>query len=125
MLLPTLDSREMLASATAALQTQPCLFPYASVQGDYTIKYTINIRLQASTCPLLSRDFPSWLFLSSDSSTEMSSVDDTAYLLNLRGTDSTALLDVTSDYFGGGDQEEEALGMFKKRNELSIVIKKH
>ena len=101
----------MLASATAALQTQPCLFPYASARGDYTIKYTINIRLQASSYPLLSRNFPSWL-LSSDSSTEMSSAEDTAYLLNLRGADSTALSDVISNYFGGGDQEKEALGMF-------------
>ena len=98
----------MLTSATAALQTQPCLFPYASASGDYTI----NIRLQASSCPLLSRDFPSWLFLSNDSSTEMSSADDITYLLNLRGADSTALSNVISDYFGGGDQEEEALGMF-------------
>ena len=32
-LLPTLDSREKLASATAALQTPPCLFPYASARA--------------------------------------------------------------------------------------------
>ena len=114
----------MLASATAALQTQPCLFPYASARGEYTIKYTINIRLQASSCPLLSRDFPSWQFLSSDSLAEMSSANDIARILNLRGADSTALSDVISDYFGGGDQEEEALGMFTYLNELSIVIKK-
>ena len=35
-LLPTLDSREILTSVTAALQTQPCLFPYVSAWGDYT-----------------------------------------------------------------------------------------
>ena len=64
------------------------------------------------SCPLLLRDFPSWLLLSSDSSTEMSPADNIAYLLNLRGADSTALLDEISDYFGGGDQEKEVLGMF-------------
>ena len=32
---PTLDSREMFASATAALRTPPCLFPYAGARTDY------------------------------------------------------------------------------------------
>ena len=31
-LLPTLDSRKLLASATAAIGILPCLFPYANAQ---------------------------------------------------------------------------------------------
>ena len=54
----------------------------------------------------------------------MSSADNIAHLLTPRGADSTALSEVISDYFGGGDQEDEALGMFTQRNELAIVIKK-
>ena len=39
---PTLDSREMLASSTAALRTPPCLFPHAGARTDYTVKYAIK-----------------------------------------------------------------------------------
>ena len=48
------------------------------------MKYMLNIQL----------DFPSLLFLSGDSSTEMSSANNIAYLLNLRGAESNALSDV-------------------------------
>ena len=41
-LLPTLDSREMFASATAALRTPPSLFLYVGARTDYTVKYMIK-----------------------------------------------------------------------------------
>ena len=37
-----LDPTKMLASATAALRTSPCLFPYASARVDYMVKYKIK-----------------------------------------------------------------------------------
>ena len=52
-LLPTLDSREMFASATAALQTPPCLFPYVSARGDYTVKYTIKYTAAVKQLPAI------------------------------------------------------------------------
>ena len=60
---PTLDSREMFTSATAALRTPPCLFPYAGAWTDYTVKYAIKLRLQSNSCPLVSRQFPPLLSL--------------------------------------------------------------
>ena len=48
---PTLDSREMLASATAALRTPPCLFPYAGARTDYTVKYAIKYTAAAKQLP--------------------------------------------------------------------------
>ena len=54
---PTLDSREMFASATAALRTPPCLFPYTGARTDYTVKYAIKYtaavkQLPASFAPI-------------------------------------------------------------------------
>ena len=54
---PTLDSREMFASVTAALRTPPCLFPYAGARTDYTVKYAIKYtaavkQLPASFAPI-------------------------------------------------------------------------
>ena len=43
-LLATLDSRQMFASATAALRTPPCLFLYAGARTDYTVKYTAAVK---------------------------------------------------------------------------------
>ena len=48
---PTLDSREMFASATAALRTPPCLFPYAGARTDYTVKYAIKYTAAVKQLP--------------------------------------------------------------------------
>ena len=54
---PTLDSREMFASATAALRMPPSLFPYAGPRIHYTVKYAIKYtaavkQLPASFAPI-------------------------------------------------------------------------
>ena len=94
----------MLASATAALQTPPCLFPYASSWGDYTVKYRIKYTAVVNKLPATFAriSFLAVLverFIHRD---EMSSADDIAHLLNPRSADSTALSEIISDYFGGG-----------------------
>ena len=55
----------------------------------------------------------------------MSSADNIAHLLNLRGADSTALSKEISDRFGGGNPEEEVLSIFTLLSELARVIKIH
>ena len=41
---PTLDHRELHASATAVLRTPPCLFKYAGTPADITGKYTAAVK---------------------------------------------------------------------------------
>ena len=50
-LLSTLDSREMFASATAALRTPPCLFLYAGAWTDYMVIYTIKCTAAVKQLP--------------------------------------------------------------------------
>ena len=83
-----LDSREMFASATAALRTPPCLFPYVGAQNDYmkyVRKYVKNIRLPSSSCPPVSCQFIFSLSLYSSSlSTDIFSANNITHLLNLQ-----------------------------------------
>ena len=53
----TLDPRELHASATAALRTPPCLFPYTGTRSYYYGEIRLNIRLPSSSCPPVSREF--------------------------------------------------------------------
>ena len=91
---PTLDSREMFASATAALRTPPCLFPYAGARTDYTVKYAIKYtaavkQLPASFAPI-SPFAVALLQLSTEPYCTVPSTN-IAHLPNLRSADSTAL----------------------------------
>ena len=108
-LLSILDSREMFASATAALRTQPCLFLYEGARTDYTVKYTIKYMVAVKQLPTsFAQNRPSLSFSSSSRSKLNASLPTylpvaTSCHEILSGTDNTAVYGVLSDYFGGGD----------------------
>ena len=131
-LLPTLDSPEMFASATAELRTLPCLFLYTGARTDYamkcTIKYTSAVkRLPASftrirpSCRsspfllleasfvLLYRHIVHWQHRASP-------------ITYVHDGDNATVYGLISNYFGSGDLEEEDLDVFTLFNELARVI---
>ena len=93
----------------------------------YTIKYTAAVKQLPTS---FARIHPSLSLFSSSSSRSKFGIyrhifhwQHHASPKTLRGADNTAVYGVISDYFGGGDLEEEDLDVLTLLNELARVIK--